>query len=302
MTKRSFIIIFFISLFPFSFINAQNDGAGSTGLSFLKFGVSARAIAMGEAYSSITDDATAMFYNPARLCFGTKVNLSLMHNELVQDVNTDFFAVKFPVSDRVAIGVGLVTTAINNIEIRTIPGAAENTFDARNMATGVSLGYKLNQNLSIGFTGKFLYEKVYVDEASGIGFDLGTNYSKDKYSIAFAISNLGSVNELKYQSSKLPALVRFGASYKTKYNKFDFTLGADGFQILSGGTFHFLTGGEAGYKEFVFLRAGYQTGYDNRGFSTGIGFKYKAVAVDYAFVPYQNDFGNSNTFSLGLNF
>ncbi len=281
---------------------AQNDGAGNTGLAFLKFGVGARAIAMGEAFSSIADDATAFIYNPARLNFGSSSNVAIMHNSSVQDLNNDYIAAKFFLSQKLTLGVGFFTTSINNIEIRNTPGAAIDNFDARNLSTGISFGYKINPNLSIGITGKFLFEKIYVDEASGLGFDFGTNYSKNNLSFAFVVANIGSMNELKNQSSKLPSLVRFGGSYKYSKNKFGLTLGVDGFKVLDGGSFHVLTGAEGGYNDFVFLRLGYQTSFDDRGLSTGIGFKYKALTIDYAFVPYQNEFGTSNSISLGINF
>lgn len=73
-------------------------------------------------------------------------------------------------------------------------------------------------------------------------------------------------------------------------------------KLLTGGSFHINSGGELGYKEIVFVRVGYQTAYENRGLTTGIGLKYKNFNVDYAYVPYSLDFGNSNTFSLGISF
>ncbi|MEO6693716.1 MAG: PorV/PorQ family protein [Ignavibacteria bacterium] len=293
---------FLILIFLCSNAFAQNDGAGNSGLSFLKLGVGARSIAMGEAFSSLTEDATAFFYNPARLNFGAKSNVALMHNESVQDLQTDYIAAKFSLSDKLSLGVGLFTTSITGIEIRNIPGVSLEKFDSRNLSAGVSLGYKLNSNLSIGVTGKFLFEKIYVDEASGVGFDIGTNYAKDNYSLAFVVSNIGSIDELRNESSKLPTSVRFGGSYKLAKDKFNFILSVDGFKVLDGGKTHIHGGGEAGYKNFLFLRLGYQTDYENKGFSTGIGFKYKSINLDYAFVPYKNEFGSSNSFSLGINF
>ncbi|MBK7255107.1 MAG: hypothetical protein IPI04_14670 [Ignavibacteria bacterium] len=47
------------------------------------------------------------------------------------------------------------------------------------------------------------------------------------------------------------------------------------------------------------MRLGYQTEYDNKGLTTGIGFKYKSINIDYAFVPYNSEFGSSNTFRWG---
>ena len=69
MKKYIFLKLLFISLFC-NVLHAQNDGAGNTGLAFLKLGAGARSIAMGEAFSSVTDDATAFIYNPARLSSG----------------------------------------------------------------------------------------------------------------------------------------------------------------------------------------------------------------------------------------
>src|SRR6187399_725063 len=143
--NKIFIIIFLSSVISFNAF-AQNDGSGNTGMAFLKFGVGARAIAMGDAYSSISEDATAFIYNPARLNFGVKSNLSLMHNQSVQDMKTDFIAIKFPLSEKISMGIGLFTTSINGIEIRSIPGGPLDKFDARNLSTGISFGYKINPN------------------------------------------------------------------------------------------------------------------------------------------------------------
>lgn len=302
LNNKIILSIIYLAVLCTTEIFAQNDGAGNSGLSFLKFGASARAISMGDAYSSVTEDATAYIYNPARLNFGIKSNLTLMHNASAQDLTTDYISIKFPLGSKFAMGVGFFTTSVSGIQIRNIPGASIDEFDTRNLSTGVSFGYLINPNFSVGLTGKFLFEKIYVDEASGFAFDLGTSYSKDNYSFAFVVSNIGSMNELKNESSKLPTLVRLGGSYKGTASKFSYNLALEGLQVIDGGTFHVNTGGEIGYKDFAFLRLGYQTSYENRGFTTGVGFKYKALNLDYAFVPYTSDFGTGNSISLGINF
>ncbi len=65
MKNKKLICTIFFPVFFCGNLFAQNDGAGNTGLAFLKFGVGARAVSMGEAYSSISEDATAYIYNPA---------------------------------------------------------------------------------------------------------------------------------------------------------------------------------------------------------------------------------------------
>ena len=50
-----------------SLASAAAAQPGSAGLTFLKFGVGARALGMGDAYSAIADDPSATYYNPASL-------------------------------------------------------------------------------------------------------------------------------------------------------------------------------------------------------------------------------------------
>lgn len=297
--RKTLLIISIILYSALSY--AQNDGAANTGLAFLKLGVGARGIAMGEAYSSVCDDGTAVIYNPARLNSGNSNNVTLMYNSAMKDLTNNFIGAKFKYN-KLGIGVGLFKTNIEGIEIRTIPGAPIDKFDAQNLSLNVSLCYELYSNLSFGVTSKMLYEKIYIDEASGYAFDLGTNYTKDNFSLSFVLSNLGSVNALKDVSSKLPTSIRLGGAYSFSKNNLNFILALDGFKVLDGGKLHVNSGAEVCYKDIIFIRAGYQTAYDNKGFTTGIGFKYKGITMDYAFIPYSDSFGTSNTLSLGFNF
>jgi long-subunit fatty acid transport protein len=154
---------------------SQNDGAGNTGLAFLKLGVTSRAVSLGEAVVSMTNDASATHYNPAALFNGSKMNLVFMHNEQVLGVRTEFFGAKIK-GDKFAFGFSVNNTSVDKIEVREIPGEPLGEFSAQNFAFGLSAGYKVNDMLSIGVTGKFLFEKIYVDNASGYAFDIGGLY------------------------------------------------------------------------------------------------------------------------------
>src|SRR5205814_753634 len=45
----------------------SSDNRGTTTANFLKLGAGARAVSMGEAYTAVSNDATALFWNPAGL-------------------------------------------------------------------------------------------------------------------------------------------------------------------------------------------------------------------------------------------
>lgn len=301
---RSLIKYVLLLLLTISISYSQNDGAGNTGLAFLKLGIGSRSVAMGEAVVSNTNDATATHYNPAALFNGSsKVNLVFMHNEQILGARTEFLAAKITGS-KFAFGLSLNNTAVDDIEVREIPGAPLEKFNAQNFSMGLSVGYKVNEMLSLGITGKFLFEKIYVDNASGFAVDFGGLYKKERLSLGLAISNLGSMSELRSEATKLPISVRGGASYMIPVTGLQSILliSADGYKVLDGGKFHANGGAEFLYKDFLALRVGYQSGYENKSITTGLGLRYKAINLDYAFVPYKYSLGSSHTITLGTSF
>src|SRR5579862_1504726 len=78
-------VIALFLLAPLSLL-AQVNGAGSTSTNFQKIGEGARAVAMGEAFSSVSDDATAVFWNPAGLILAKGTQFNLTHAEWLQGV------------------------------------------------------------------------------------------------------------------------------------------------------------------------------------------------------------------------
>jgi hypothetical protein len=300
MRKLSIILVI---LSTAGSVLAQNDGAGNTGLAFLKLGVTSRAVSMGESVVSNSNDASATHYNPAALFLGSNVNALFMHNEQILGVRTEFLAAKVKF-EKFAFGLNLNNTSVNDIEIREIPGAPIDKFTAQNFAMGISGAYKVNENLQLGLTAKFLFEKIYIDNASGYAFDIGGLYSMDNFSAGAVISNFGSMSEMRSESTKLPTAARFGASYLINLPKLGggVRVSTDGFKVFDGGKFHFNGGAEFLYKDFLAIRAGYQSGYEDRNITTGIGLKYKAFSLDYAFVPYRYSLGSSHTVTVGTSF
>lgn len=278
--------------------------AGRTGLSFLKIGVGGRALAMGEAYSAAASDPTAVYYNPAALSLSSFPQIIVMHREWIQDTKTDFLAAKTSI-DKLSLAVGVNQTSVSNIEIRTTPGPSLGTFSSRNAAIGFSAAYAINPSLNIGFTGNYLYEKIYTEEATGFGANFGALYTTPwDVRLAFAVSNVGKMNELQNTASKLPTSVRVGGAYEKWLENVDGTLtaAADIVTFTGESKSHVHLGAEFDYKKTFDIRAGYQTGYDAKNVSAGVGVRYNMFRLDYAFVPFKYDLGSTHTISLGIDF
>jgi len=279
-------------------LSAQTENA-STGLAFLKLGVGGRAIGMGEAYSALSDDASGMYYNPAGIAFGTGDQITIMHKQWVFGTTSEFLGSTVRSRD-FTFGFGLNSTNVDGIEIRQQPGPAEGTFGVHDLAVSATASWRIDTSLSIGVTGKFLYEKIYVDESDGGAVDFGARYQLDgHFAVAAAVSNIGSMSTLLYEPIVLPAGVRFGASYKgTANDLFAFTLASDVLKTFKDNGSRVDVGGELAYNSFLAFRTGYQFGYDAKGFSAGFGLRYGLVQLDYAYVPFLDQLGDTHTFAL----
>jgi len=62
--KIKLIMILSVMIFCWE-LWAEDDLAGTSGFAFLKINYSARATAMGNAYTALADNADAVFFNPA---------------------------------------------------------------------------------------------------------------------------------------------------------------------------------------------------------------------------------------------
>ncbi len=299
--SKSFALIGGLSLLASVFALAQ---VGETGLSFLKLGVGGRALGMGEAYAAIASDPAATYYNPASLSLSHSPELLFMHKEWIKDTRTEYFAAKTS-WHTIDLGLSINGTAVNNIEIRESPGPPQETFSAHNAAIGISGACKIESTLGIGLTGKYLYEKILVSEASGFAVDIGTWYQTPwDTRIAFVINNIGSMNELQYDASKLPTSIRFGIAYERSLETLDggITIASDLVSFTGEHKTHLHLGIEMNYRHAFSVRLGYQTGYNAKSFSSGVGFRYGGFQIDYAFIPIRYDLGTSHTVSVGMEF
>jgi Uncharacterised protein family (UPF0164) len=298
MKKIIKIAVLFL-LFPVILLS-QN---GSTGLPFLKLGVGARSVAMGEAYTAIADDPSATFYNPAALSLISDPQVMLMHKQWIAGTTTEFLGAALPLG-KISFGFGLNTTNVDGIEIRDQPGPPDGTFGLHDFDLSASAGYRLDSSLSIGVTGKFLYEKIFIDEASGLALDAGALFRLNQYiTAAAAITNIGSMSALRYEATTLPAAARAGIAFADHLtDMFSLTTAADFLKTFqdSGSRLHL--GGELLYDDFFAIRGGYQIGYEAKGISAGFGIAYGAAQFDYAYVPFSETLGDTHTFALTFRF
>lgn len=297
MKHKAFFSLFLISTIAY----AQGT---STGEANLKFVFPARVLSMGTTAVADTVTATSSMLNPASLANGGSFQVAFSQMQWIQDVQSQILTTSMPLSVGTA-SLTITNTSVNDIPVRDIPGPAIGTFNAHSTTFGLGYGLDVVPEVSLGATVKYLYDKMYVDDASGYGIDIGALYRTplDGLRIGLAATNLGHMGAFRTVDSNLPTSVNLGAEYTLTVGDFQL-VGAAALaqETVSGGTQDIRFGGEVTYQRLVALRVGYQTGYDVRNLSAGLGIHYSVFQLDYAYVPFSHGFGNANIVTLGIEF
>ncbi len=302
------------SLSPSVFGQAK---VGTTGAQFLELGVSARAMAMGEAFISVVDDISAVYYNPAALTtlFGREASFTYI--SLPADVGYGFGAIGFPLeSIGGVVGIGaygltsgdiIETTYEQGIVSPTVAGTGR-TFAWNNLALSLSYGRYLTDRFSIGMSVKYIGEFVHEYSANGWAADVGTIYDTGfrGFKIGMAITNFGPDMRFINVNYPLPINFKFGASINVVEQVDHYvTLAAEGWHP-SDNLEKYNVGLEYVFKDMFALRGGGRFNYDIDGLTAGGGVRVpfseeQEIRVDYAY----QDFGiltQVHRFSLSFAF
>ena len=291
-------ILLFIFAFTAAFAASENEG--KTGMAFLKVGVGARAAGMGEAYSAVASDASAAYWNPAGLVASPGSNIVLVHNRWLLGIRSEFGAVQI----KKHFALHVYNYHIGDIPVRVIPSEEplEET-SAQYLSIGATYARSFSRQLDAGVTLKYLFEKIFVHSASGYAFDLGLRYKllEPNIIVGGTLQNLGKMDKLQNESTRLPVITRIGAMYHIpgEVGPMHIMLAFDVVKPVEE-NLRFHLGSELLFWDQVALRAGYVDGYENRNVSFGIGVHKSSFQFDYSLTPLQEDFDTGHRFSLKI--
>lgn len=240
--------------------------------------VGPRAIAMGGAYSSLADDASALFWNPAGLPWIGHQVIAGTHADLFgSGIQDNLISFVLPLTPRHTLATDWYHSGFDDGEL----GFGENRFD-------VSYGYKWRSLLSAGATAKYLTRDTKLDDATvrqgkGVGMDLGVIVSpiprlrlglvgQDVFGTKLTYSEGGTT--LVY-----PRNLRAAASYSWR------DLGTLAFDVDD----RYHLGAEVRPLELIALRGGLEkdrsvSSSEGATFTAGLGLKVDIFRFDYAFV------------------
>lgn len=308
MRLKIFLLLLVLLLLPVMLLGQAK--VGTAGAQFLKLGVSARAIGMGEAFVAVSNDATAMYYNPAGLTQLYNREAVFTHVAYPASINYEFAGVAMPLyrlGGVVGVGVYMLNAGDINETTYEYPLGSGRTFGAREYAIGLSYGRNLTDRFSVGLTLK-LIDEMYEDERStGWAADVGTSYDTGfrDFKISMVITNFGPDMTFIRESYPLPINFRFGGAINVlemEHHQGVFALEA---AHPSDNLEKYNAGFEYRYNERYFLRLGKKFNYDEASLSFGGGvwlpYNKMQLRIDYGY----QDMGRldqAHRFTLGLTF
>lgn len=285
------VLVIIISIIILGSVSYAAD-PGTTGANFLKIGVGARAAAMGEAFTAVTDDSTSLYWNPAGLARVEGRELSAMYNVWFQGIGQGYVSVGFPLlGGTMAFGTNYVS--MGDLEGRDESGNPTETFQASDLGISVGFAGKLGRFL-LGLSGGMIRSTIAGDTQSAFLVTLGGLVEvSEGFSLGVVAQNLGT----KLGDDSLPFILKAGLALEVG----SFSLAAD-IGKSQDTDLYYCVGIESWIGNVVALRAGYRTGRDvGPGWTAGLGFKMSGFEVDYAYVPY-GDLGSTHRISLGIDF
>lgn len=288
---------------------------GTAGSEFLNIDSGPRGIAMGGAYSALSNDAYSIYWNPAGLSQIPRMSVVAMHNEYLAGIRYQYVGYAQRINETAVVGGAVRYMDAGSITNTDINGIDLGTFRPRNYVYELGWGQSIadltdsERDVSIGVAARYFHSDL-VAHADGFAGDIGmqAHYVETRMPGHFALTvqNVGRGQKFDRVRDSTPMQVKLGgAVLPTRI----LTVSLDGFFPVANQPYA-AAGMEMALEPSrnlkAFLRGGYNSrtqfaGLDGlRGLTLGGGILAGALSFDYAFVPF-GPLGNAHRFSVGWN-
>jgi opacity protein-like surface antigen len=303
---------------------------GTSGAQFLKIGVGARALGMGEAFAAVANDASALYWNPGGISRLNRPEIVFNHTKWVGDISEEYLGYIQPLSNTSTLGLQLTLLTMGAMQVTTVDdptttyredeGEGLPTFSANDLAAGITYGRNFTDKFSLGISFKYVREAIWELSSNGIGVDVGTLYNTGWKSVklGMALTNFGP--DMKFGGSELSGLIlppngtgwpyqlqttpypmplsfRVGTSFEPLNKDMHHLTIAMDLMHPNDGTEKFSAGAEYTWNNFASLRAGYKYDPDAR-YKTTI---TTADGVSQTFNAYKTNLDNFSA-GAGINY
>lgn len=298
------------------------DGSGAISLTIAP---SVRGEAMGGLYTSLAQDYSTRWGNPALLGFVDRSTFGIMYSKLVPDLADDVFyfygGYVWPTGSVGTLQFDLTYLSYGESEAVDSDGNSQGTFSSYEVSPAVALGFKFLPSLGVGVAVKYVRIDLAPEEkipdalgsgsgtGSSWGFDLGAMYAQGRVRAGALLANLGP--DISFidaeQSDPMPRVLRVGGTYDIYRSElgevragyeWERSLVAWGDNLGDFDVHHF--GAEFVYAKYFAIRGGYvhDSDGDVKSPTGGLGLHWGGAAFEYANAPQAEGLDRVHRFAL----
>lgn len=292
---KTFLLAAFLLAAPAGALAFGSASRGGASAQFLELGAGARGISMGEAYTAVVADATALHWNPAALTRIKRRSVAVMHSPYVNNSYFDYAAYGQRLGGRAAFGASVQYFSAGVIDQTDAAGNDLGGLSPYDLAGTLGFAYELDgvfDGYSAGLGAKFIQSRI-VNTAQTGAVDAGMlspALLNDRLKFAVTMTNLGGALRFDRADEPLPFSLKLGGVYRVGERLLvasDLGLPRNDRPFLALGTEYRVRGtgawSFAGRAGFNSRTIGSVDGFT--GASVGLGVGFDGCAMDYAFVP-----------------
>lgn len=260
---------------------------------------------MGEAYTSVTEDAYSVYWNPAGLGSVEGGELAATYNASFEDVSHQYLAAAYPLRYGSTLGFGLSRLSVAPFQGYDAQGLKTGKVSSSDLAAGVSYGRVILKDeierpvLNIGVGLKLISEKLDSASANTGALDFGAIYcirpdnywmrkmQAQEFRIGASVKNLGPGLKFDKRTSPLPLTATLGGSWHSHPGGGSRLILSLDQTVSKDEKYYAAFGAEYLAFQVISFRAGYRTGQNaGSGIRAGVGFMLSFVNIDYSLSPF----------------
>lgn len=262
IVKRSFAILLLMNVFIASANPGTDPNAGYAG-AFLRMGLGARAIGMGNAGAAVASDGFAPYYNPAGLPYLEKRHLAVTYYFLSLDRQFHYAGFSIPIKPTAGLSVVWTHAGVDNIQGRTFTGEADEVYETGEDVIYLSFANRFHPRFSVGLSFKIhSYNLLPELKGKGLGFDFGIMLKPiDQITVGLQFKDISSSYTWNTQeifergsnyTDRFPQCLKVGIALQQSKN----LLFAGDFEVSDKERYKVYIGCEYMYKDIIFIRTG----------------------------------------------
>ena len=295
------IIIAYVVISLTTFLLAESSG--EYGFQMLKILSSASAAAKAGNDPFSSPDAFSFLQNPTAGLINRTQAVSITQNYWLFDTKMSSVAY-YNSHGKTSFGI-----AFRQLDYGKFPDIDEQgdligEFHPIDLNMITNLAFRINPNHYAGVNFHGLYEKIKTASSFAFSFDLGYTYLTPikNMKLAAAIKHLGTSTKMDKDNIDLPTSFEIGLATSLGKDFIEISTEIKGIKHQDRDEPNAALSLSFLFYEKFRLSGGYKFNYDSEDLSTGFGFIYKNLLIDYAFIPFKYEINDVHMFSISYLF